>query len=171
LRVMSDGSRQASMQGARVIPYRLADVLEAKLQAKPVFIAEGEKAADALASIGVFTSTSHTGAGSWPAANSTWFANLNIVLVPDNDAPGYRYASLVASALLPIAKSIRLLALPVGHTQDAFEWVAAGGDKAGLMMLCKGLKPLADAESIVYLPPAAAKTQSQRLTNSRQSQR
>ena len=155
LRVMSDGTRQASMQGARVIPYRLADVLEAKRQAKPVFIAEGEKAADALASIGVFTSTSHTGAGSWPAANSTWFADMHIVLVPDNDAPGYRYASLVASALLPIAKSIRLLALPVGHTEDAFEWVAAGGDKVQLMALCKGLQPLLDASDIVYLPPAA----------------
>jgi len=155
LRVMSDGTRQASMQGARVIPYRLSDVLEAKLQAKPVFIAEGEKAADALASIGVFTSTSHTGAGSWPAANSTWFADMHIVLVPDNDAPGYRYASLVASALLPIAKSIRLLALPVGHTEDAFEWVAAGGDKVQLMALCKGLQPLLDASDIVYLPPAA----------------
>lgn len=155
LRVMSDGSRQASMQGARVIPYRLSDVLEAKLQSKPVFLCEGEKAADALASIGVFTSTSHTGAGSWPGANSTWFADLNIVLVPDNDAPGYRYASLVASALLPIAKSIRLLALPVGHTQDAFEWVMAGGDKAQLMALCKGLQPVLDAESIVYLPPPA----------------
>ena len=156
LRVMSDGSRQASMQGARVIPYRLSDVLEAKIQAKPVFVCEGEKAADALASIGVFTSTSHTGAGSWPAANSTWFADLNIVLVPDNDQPGYRYASLVASALLPIAKSIRLLALPVGHTEDAFEWVMAGGDKAQLMALCKGLQPVLDAESIVYLPPAPA---------------
>lgn len=156
LRVMSDGTRQASMQGARVIPYRLADVLEAKRQAKPVFIAEGEKAANALASIGVFTSTSHTGAGSWPAANSTWFADMHIVLVPDNDQPGYRYASLVASALLPIAKSIRLLALPVGHTEDAFEWVAAGGDKAGLMALCKGLQPLLDASDIAYVPPPAA---------------
>ena len=155
LRVMSDGTRQASMQGARVIPYRLSDVLEAKLQAKPVFLCEGEKAADALASIGVFTSTSHTGAGSWPAANSTWFADLNIVLVPDNDQPGYRYASLVASALLPIAKSVRLLALPVGHTEDAFEWVAAGGDKAQLMALCKGLQPVLDASDIVYLPPPA----------------
>jgi hypothetical protein len=155
LRVMSDGSRQASMQGARVIPYRLSDVLYASRKNKPVFLCEGEKAADALASIGVFCSTSHTGAGSWPAANSTWFADLNIVLVPDNDQPGYRYASLVASALLPIAKSVRLLALPVKHTEDAFEWVAAGGDKAQLMMLCKGLEPLADAESIVYLPPPA----------------
>jgi hypothetical protein len=156
LRVMSDGSRQASMQGARVIPYRLSDVFEAKLQAKPVFLCEGEKAADALASIGVFCSTSHTGAGSWPAANSHWFADLNIVLVPDNDAPGYRYASLVASALLPIAKSVRLLALPVGHTEDAFEWVMAGGDKAQLMALCKGLQPVLDAESIVYSPPPPA---------------
>ena len=159
LRVMQDGTRQASMVGAKVIPYRLSDVLEAKLQAKPVFIAEGEKAADALASIGVFCSTSHTGAGSWPAANSHWFADLNIVLVPDNDQPGYRYASLVASALLPIAKSIRLLALPVGHTEDAFEWVAAGGDKAQLMTLCKGLQPLLDAESIAYLPPPAEESE------------
>jgi hypothetical protein len=155
LRILEDGNRQASMVGARVIPYRLSDVLEAKNQAKPVFIAEGEKAADALASIGVFCSTSHTGAGSWPAANSHWFADMNIVLVPDNDAPGYRYVSLVASALLPIAKSIRLLALPVGHTEDAFEWVAAGGDKVALMALCKGLQPLLDAESIAYLPAPA----------------
>ena len=156
LRVMEDGSRQASMVGAKVIPYRLSDVLYASRKTKPLFICEGEKAADALASIGVFTSTSHTGAGSWPAANSHWFADMHIVLVPDNDQPGYRYASLVASALLPVAKSIRLLALPVGHTEDAFEWVAAGGDKAQLMTLCKGLQPLLDAESIVYLPPAPA---------------
>jgi len=155
LRVLEDGTRQASMQGAKIVPYRLKDVIEAGLQGKPVFLCEGEKAADALASIGVFTSTSHTGAGSWPAANSTWFTDLHIVLVPDNDQPGYRYASLVASALLPIAKSIRLLALPVGHTEDAFEWVAAGGDKAQLMALCKGLQPVLDAESIVYLPPPA----------------
>ena len=153
LRVMEDGSRQASMVGARVIPYRLSDVLYASRKTKPLFICEGEKASDALASIGVFTSTSHTGAGSWPNANSHWFADMHIVLVPDNDAPGYRYASLVAAALLPIAKSIRLLALPVGHTEDAFEWVAAGGDKAQLMTLCKGLQPLLDAESIAYLPP------------------
>ena len=152
LRVMSDGSRQASMQGAKIIPYRLADVLEAKLQAKPIFICEGEKAADALASIGVFCSTSHTGAGSWPAANSAWFKDLAVVLVPDFDAPGYRYASLVAAALLSIAKSVRLLALPVGHTEDAFEWVAAGGDKSGLMALCKGLEPISDASEIVYTP-------------------
>ena len=156
LRVMEDGSRHASMGGARVIPYRLKDVIEAGLQGKPVFICEGEKAADALASIGVFTSTSHTGAGSWPNGNTYWFADLNIVLVPDNDQPGYRYASLVASALLPIAKSIRLLALPVGHTEDAFEWVAAGGDKAQLMALCKGLQPLLDAESIAYQPAPPA---------------
>ena len=154
LRVMEDKTRQASMVGARVIPYRLKDVLEASRKTKPLFLCEGEKAADALASIGVFTSTSHTGAGSWPAANSHWFADLNIVLVPDNDAPGYRYASLVAAALLPIAKSVRLLALPVKHTEDAFEWVAAGGDKASLMTLCKGLQPLLDAESIAYQPPA-----------------
>ena len=153
LRVLDDGTRHASMGGARVIPYRLKDVIEAGLQGKPVFICEGEKAADALASIGVFTSTSHTGAGSWPNGNTYWFADMNIVLVPDNDQPGYRYASLVASALLPIAKSVRLLALPVKHTEDAFEWVASGGDKAQLMALCKGLQPLLDAESIAYQPP------------------
>ena len=156
LRVMEDGARQASMVGARVIPYRLSDVLYASRKTKPLFICEGEKAADALASIGVFCSTSHTGAGSWPAANTHWFVDMHIVLVPDNDQPGYRYASLVASALLPIAKSIRLLALPVQHTEDAFEWVAAGGDKAQLMALCKGLQPLLDAESIAYQPPPPA---------------
>ena len=152
LRVMSDGTRQASMMGARIIPYRLADVLAADTQRKPVFICEGEKAADALASIGVFACTSHTGAGSWPAANSVWFKDLAVVLVPDNDAPGYRYASLVAAALLSIAKSVRLLALPVGHTEDAFEWVAAGGDKSDLMALCKGLEPISEVGEIVYTP-------------------
>lgn len=152
LRVLEDGTRQASMMGARIIPYRLADVLAADTQRKPVFICEGEKAADALASLGVFACTSHTGAGSWPAANSVWFKDMAVVLVPDNDAPGYRYASLVAAALLPIAKSVRLLALPVGHTEDAFEWVAAGGDKSSLMALCKGLEPISEVGEIVYTP-------------------
>ena len=50
-----------------------------------IFLVEGEKAADAIKSIGMIATTAHTGAGSWPAAITEYFAGAQVIILPDND--------------------------------------------------------------------------------------
>ena len=63
LRIMADGSRVGKLGDCRIVPYRLTEVQQAVTAGKVVYIAEGEKAVDALCSLGVTATTSHAGAG------------------------------------------------------------------------------------------------------------
>jgi hypothetical protein len=79
-----------------------------------VYVVEGEKAADAGASIGLATTTSAHGARA--PAKSDWkpLAGREVVVLPDNDGAGESYAQEVVRILLaldPPAK-VRVLALP-----------------------------------------------------------
>ena len=87
-RVDAQGKRIAGLKDTRIVPYRLPELLDAKTAGRAIYLVEGEKAADALVSIGAIATTSHTGAGSWPAEITQYFAGANIVVIPDNDEPG-----------------------------------------------------------------------------------
>ena len=54
-----------SMKGARRVPYRLPKILEAVALKRTIFIAEGEKAVDALVKLGLAATCSPGGAGKW----------------------------------------------------------------------------------------------------------
>jgi putative DNA primase/helicase len=99
----------------------------------PVYVVEGEKAADAGAQIGVPTTTSAHGANS--AAKSDWSAlrGRDVRILPDNDHNGQRYAQQVAAIchrLLPCA-TVRIVALPdlpsCGDIDDFVEVRRAAG--------------------------------------------
>ncbi len=77
--------------------YRLGDLLSRP--GERVFVCEGEKATDAAASIGLLTTTSPHGSKS--AAKADWapLVGRNVVIIPDNDAPGRQYAADVAAIL------------------------------------------------------------------------
>ena len=98
---------------------------------KPLFIVEGEAAADALAAIGTQVIGTVTGASSCPS-EAVW-RNLSgftdCVLWPDLDDPGHRHAQRCAKALAsanPEAK-IRILAPEAiglnASGSDAVEWI------------------------------------------------
>jgi hypothetical protein len=93
-------------------------------------LVEGEKAADALSSLGVTATTAHTGAGSWPEAITEYFAGSNVVILPDNDLPGWRYAQKAVDAIFPIAKNVKVVDLGLqGKGDDAWEFVTELGKK------------------------------------------
>lgn len=82
--------------------------------AERVFVCEGEKAADAARSIGLLATTSPHGAKSAGKADWRPLAGREVMILPDNDAPGRKYADEVAgllAALNPPA-SVRVLELP-----------------------------------------------------------
>jgi hypothetical protein len=71
------------------IPYRLPELLAAD-PAAPVYIVEGEKDADRLASLGFVVTTSSGGSnGKWPELSEP-FAGRIVYIIPDNDDPGHK---------------------------------------------------------------------------------
>lgn len=92
-----------------------------------VFIVEGEACADALAQIGVIATTSGS-ADSATKADWSPLAGREVVIWPDNDEPGQRYAQMVIKALAPLGcktsiVSIQELNLP--PKGDVVDWLKA----------------------------------------------
>jgi len=132
------GRKQSSLADARIVPYNLPALLDAKTAGRNIFLVEGEKAADAIKSIGMIASTAHTGAGSWPAAITEYFAGAQVIILPDNDVPGWQYAHKAAEAILPIAKSLKVVDLGLqGQGDDAYEFIEEGAGRDKLVALVK----------------------------------
>jgi RecA-family ATPase len=148
-KVDAAGRRQGSMTGARIVPYRLPELINAREAGRAIYLVEGEKAADALVSIGAIATTSHAGAGHWPADITQYFAGAVVIVVPDCDAPGWKYAKRVVEALLPVAKAIRVLDFNLPELgDDAYEWVADGGDRSKLAELAKALPVVTSVDQV-----------------------
>lgn len=117
-----------SMKGVRRVLYRLTGVIEAVALERTIFIAEGEKAVDALVKLGVSATCSPGGAEKWCDQYSQHLHNANVVILPDNDEAGERHCEAVARSLAGIATSVRVLRLPeVPAKGDPYDWVKAGG--------------------------------------------
>lgn len=134
-------------KGARLVPYRLPEVIEAIAQGLLVFVVEGEKAADRLWSSGIPATTNPGGAGKWPADFAEYFAGADVVILPDNDPQARRpdgsmkyhpdgrpvfvgadHAEAVAASLAPVASSVRVVPLPgVPLKGDVVDFLDLGG--------------------------------------------
>ena len=92
-----------------------------------VFVTEGEKAAEALISINLVATTSSGGSQSPGKTDWSPLAGKQIVIIPDNDAPGRKYAEQVSVLLFklsPCPTTIRVLDLPdLPDKGDAADWV------------------------------------------------
>lgn len=110
--------------------YRLPALLDATHVY--VYVCEGEKAADAACSLGLTATCSAHGAAS--AAKTDWspLAGKDVVILPDHDDAGERYAEAVIDQLLaldpsPTIRVVDLVGLADG--QDIVEYVAAQSDQ------------------------------------------
>jgi hypothetical protein len=124
-----------NVRGVRQVPYRLLILVNAVKLGQPVFITEGEKDVDNLATVGVVATCNAGGAGKWPKALNEHFRGADVILIPDNDKPGYDHINVVGKALTAIAKRIRVLLLPVPEKGDVSDWLAAGGTAEALWSL------------------------------------
>jgi hypothetical protein len=125
-----------SLGDASRVLYRLPDVVEAVTMGKTVYIAEGEKAVDALVELGVAATCSPGGAGKWCDECSQYLADANVVILPDKDEPGEGHCEAVAKSLAGVSAKVRVLRLPgLAPKGDAFDWVQAGGTAQQLWQL------------------------------------
>ena len=144
-RVDENGRRHASMTGANIVPYNLPEVDFARKTGRTVFLCEGEKAADALKSLGVVATCTHNGASNFPEDVVKHLVGLTIAIVPDNDTVGWEYARKAVAALKAVTKSIRVVDLQLDEVkEDAYEFVYKyGGDKDRLVDLTKATQAIA----------------------------
>jgi putative DNA primase/helicase len=139
------GGWRAGMGEAKPIPYRLPELLAAD-DCLPVYIVEGEKDADTLASLGFVATTNPFGAGKWPSVFSPYFADREVFIIPDNDKPGRDHADDVARKLAGSARAVAIVTLPgVAEKGDVSDWLAAGGTAEKLFQLEREAVPRVEA--------------------------
>ena len=129
--------------------YRLPEVLAATGR---IYVCEGEGCADAFKSIGLVATTSPHGAQSANKADwSVLAGKQEIILVPDNDSAGEKYAVDVASQLAKLSprptKILRLPNLPAGG--DIVDWIGDHGDAATPDALRLQIETMADAAKTI----------------------
>lgn len=113
-------------QGIRRVPFRLPELLEAR--GDRIYILEGEKDVNTAISLGLFATCNPGGAKKWPPDFAQYFAGSDIVIIPDNDAPGREHGLIVANSLARTAAHVRIVELPgLAEGGDFSDWVAAGG--------------------------------------------
>jgi putative DNA primase/helicase len=126
------------LEGVRRVLYRLPELLEAVATEHPIFIAEGEKAVDALINLGVRATCSPMGAGKWRESYNDTLKDADVITLPDNDAPGRKHVEMVTKALTGVAAHVRSLTLPgLPEGGDAFDWIKSGGTAEQLWKLLK----------------------------------
>jgi hypothetical protein len=116
-----------------------------------VYVCEGEKATDAARAIGLPTVTSAHGSAS--AARSDWtpLAGREVVILPDNDGPGEKYARDVSRLLVKLdpAARVKIVELPeLPPAGDIVEYVAARAELAAAS-IASSIVDLADAAAIL----------------------
>ena len=117
-----------NVDGVRVVPYRLPELLEALGKNHFVVIVEGEAKADLLWTWNIPATCCACGAAKWKLAHSEFLRGAEVVLLPDNDDPGRDHVNLVATSLQGIAANIRVLELPdLPPKGDVVDFAAAGG--------------------------------------------
>jgi putative DNA primase/helicase len=121
-------------KGARQVLYRLPEVLEAPI----VFVVEGERDVDTLRDYGFVATTNAGGAKAhWAPQFTEALRGREVILIPDNDAPGRKRVLNIARALL--GKVARLVVLELeGGAKDVTEWFSQGHSELELIAQLDG---------------------------------
>jgi hypothetical protein len=130
------GGWEWNTKGVRVVPYRLPELLAEPT--RPVLVVEGEKDADALASLGFVATCNSGGAGKWRPEHAEFLRGRGVVILPDNDGPGRDHARQVAASLQGVGRAVRIVDLPdLPAKGDVSDWLAAGGTRDELARLVR----------------------------------
>ena len=116
---------QSGNTGSRPQLYRLSQVVEAVAAKTVVFVTEGEKDVHALESLGAVATCSPQGASNAGKADWSPLHGAHVIIVPDRDEAGQRYARDVIALLDGEAASLRVK-MPATGFHDAADHIGAG---------------------------------------------
>lgn len=122
-------------KGERQVLYHLPEVLEAPI----VFVVEGEKDAETLRAHGFVATTNAGGAKApWLPEFTEALRGREVILIPDNDQPGWKRAAVIARALLHNVARLSIFELPA-DTKDITDWFDAGHSECELIAEMEGV--------------------------------
>lgn len=130
----ADGGYIWNLDGVRLVPYRLPDLVAAVTAGQTVYIAEGEKDVETLRSWGLAATCNPMGAGKWSKVAdvaSEVLRGAGVVILPDDDEPGRKHAEDIAAHLDGVAASVKVLAHFTG-AKDVTCWKETGGTREKL---------------------------------------
>lgn len=126
-----------NMKGITRIPYRLHEWYQEDPK-RTVILVEGEKDADTVASLELLGTAIMGGASAWRGEMAVWFTDRRVVIIPDNDEAGEKFATAVYTSLSQVAASVKIVRLPgLAEKGDVTDWVEAGGTKEQLIEVIK----------------------------------
>ena len=146
------GGWEYTVKGTRQVPYRLPELLTSPVDVV-VYVVEGEKDVDRLASLGIIATCNAGGAGKWRDVHAKHLAGRAVVIIPDNDEAGRKHAREVAKTLKGIATSIRILEITgLPEKGDISDWLASGGTADGLIALTNEPEKVAAQDPLMSNP-------------------
>lgn len=126
-----DGTK--GVKGVKRVPYNLPEVLKAST----VYFVEGEKCADSVIKQGCCATTLDSGSNSkWLPEYDQYFEGKKVIIIPDNDEPGMKYAKSIArnihgSCIMPLPKQNN--SMDKGY--DIADWIKDGGEMKDFVFL------------------------------------
>jgi AAA domain len=133
-RPIAGGGYAYSLGDVKPVLYRLPELL--KFPDATVFLCEGEKDADRVATLDL-TATTISGSTTWTPELAEPLRGRDVIVLVDNDAPGAAKAEKAALALHGVAASVRLVLLPdLPPGGDVSDYLDAGNSKEQLEQLC-----------------------------------
>lgn len=124
-----------SVKGVARVPYRLPELVKAD-PAALVYVTEGEKDADRLASLGLVATTNAGGAGKWFSEFADFLTGRRVAILPDNDEAGRDHARKVLGSLRAKGVEAKIVTLPnLPDKGDVSDWLDQGGTAEALQDL------------------------------------
>jgi len=125
------GGQIWNLDETRRVPYRLPEL--AQFPDATVFVCEGEKDADRVASLQYCATT--VASGKWTDDCVKPLAGRDVIILQNNDDAGVKKALAAAQALHGVAKTIRVLLLPDTKSGgDVSDWLDADPQRDGEML-------------------------------------
>ncbi|MBV9455594.1 MAG: DUF3987 domain-containing protein [Rubrobacter sp.] len=126
-RKIDEGLWKKGLAGVTQTLYNLPELLDGVRAGRTVFHVEGPKDAEtAREKLGIVATTSGS-TSSWRQEFRIHYTGADVVILPDNDEPGRKYAERVARDLVRVARSVKVVNLPgLGETEDLTDWLNAG---------------------------------------------
>ena len=114
-----------NLNGIATTIYRLPAVLRAVRDSQTVYVAEGEKDAEALVMDGLCGTCNPMGAGKWKDTYSEHLRGATVVIVADNDKPGREHAKAVSASLEAVGCVVTVVESDRG--KDYYDHRSKGG--------------------------------------------
>jgi putative DNA primase/helicase len=144
----TDGS--AGIQNIRRVLYHL-DLIQGK---KTVYVGEGEKDVDRLWAVNFPATCCSGGSNGWRPEHVEQLVSAGVkqvVVLPDNDEPGMKYAKTVADGCLKAGLVVKLVELPAAKPGgDVTDFLDGGGTPGALGALVRIMSPYTPEDGIRF---------------------